>query len=64
LLARSLVNIFITAGTKANAANALDYLAQATREMRATPELVRRVRNVLLHPQHILSTVDSAQTET
>jgi hypothetical protein len=51
------------AGTKANAANALDHLAQATREMRATPELVRRVRNVLLHPQHILA-VDRAETET
>jgi tetratricopeptide (TPR) repeat protein len=49
-LARSLVQVFAAAGTRVNAAYAFEYLAEATREMRATPELVKHVRHVLLHP--------------
>jgi hypothetical protein len=48
-MAHSLAEFFIAAGTPVNAANAVGYLATAAREMRATPEVVARVRHVVLH---------------
>jgi tetratricopeptide (TPR) repeat protein len=54
--ARLLADFFIAAETKVNAANALQYLAQATSEWRATPELVARVRYVVSHPEQAFST--------
>jgi hypothetical protein len=49
-LARDLVTTFARARAQLSVVKALTYLREATDSRRATPQLVRAVRHVLIHP--------------